>query len=220
MTEAARIIGIGGIKGGVGKTTIATNLVIDLSNKGHKVLLVDADEQESSTTFTRFRKEEEDIETTYTATQLKDRSIKTELPELAKSFDYVVLDVGGRDTSSLRNTMVIADILLLPFAPRSLDVWTAPTMQELVENAQDYNEKLKALAFINKADPSGTFNEETVELLENIERLTYIDTPIGNRKAFAYATNAFKSVVEMNEDKKAVNEMQSLYTRVLEELEG
>ena len=220
MTEAARIIGIGGIKGGVGKTTIATNLVIDLSNKGHKVLLVDADEQESSTTFTRFRKEEEDIETTYTATQLKDRSIKTELPELAKSFDYVVLDVGGRDTSSLRNTMVIADILLLPFAPRSLDVWTAPTMQELVENAQDYNEKLKALAFINKADPSGTFNEETVELLENIERLTYIDTPIGNRKAFAYATNAFKSVVEMNEDKKAVNEIQALYTRVLEELEG
>lgn len=219
MTEEAKIIGIGGIKGGVGKTTIATNLVIDLSNKGYKVLLVDADEQESSTTFTRFRKEEEDIETTYTATQLKDRSIKTELPELAKSFDYVVLDVGGRDTSSLRNTMVIADILLLPFAPRSLDVWTAPTMQELVENAQDYNEKLKALAFINKADPSGTFNEETVELLENIERLTYIDTPIGNRKAFAYATNAFKSVVEMNEDKKAVNEMQALYTKVLEELE-
>jgi len=131
----------------------------------------------------------------------------------------VFLDVGGRDTSSLRNAMVISDILLLPFAPRSLDVWTAPKMQELVEDAQAYNEGLKALAFLNKTDPSGTFNAETVELLESIEQLNYIDTPIGNRKAFAYATNAFKSVIEMNEDKKAVGEVKVLYKRILEELE-
>lgn len=220
MDEIAHIIAVGGIKGGVGKTTIATNLAIDLSNEGHRVLLVDADEQGSSTTFTRFRKDTDEIETKYVTMQLRDSSIKTELPEFAKAYDYVILDVGGRDTSSLRNTMVIADILLLPFPPRSLDVWTAPTVQELVENAQVYNEGLKALAFLNKADPSGTMNEDTIELLETVERLTYIDTPVGDRKAFAHATNAFKSVLEMNSDQKAVNEVKALYKRISEELQG
>jgi len=86
----AKIIGVGGIKGGVGKTTIATNLAIDFSNDGNKVLLVDADEQESSTTFTSFRKASPDIETTYTTAQIRDRSIKTEIPELAQKFQNLL----------------------------------------------------------------------------------------------------------------------------------
>ena len=42
---------IGGIKGGSGKTTIATNLAIWLAQKETDVLLVDADEQETATDF-------------------------------------------------------------------------------------------------------------------------------------------------------------------------
>lgn len=43
----AEIITIASRKGGVGKTTIAINMVVALSNKG-KTLLVDADEQQSA----------------------------------------------------------------------------------------------------------------------------------------------------------------------------
>jgi chromosome partitioning protein len=41
----------GGIKGGSGKTTIATNLAVHLSNKGRDVLFVDADDQGSAHEF-------------------------------------------------------------------------------------------------------------------------------------------------------------------------
>ena len=42
---------IGGIKGGSGKTTVATNLTVWLSSQGRDVLLVDADDQETATDF-------------------------------------------------------------------------------------------------------------------------------------------------------------------------
>jgi chromosome partitioning protein len=45
------IINVGGIKGGTGKTIVATNLSVWLSKKKMDVLLVDADEQETSKDF-------------------------------------------------------------------------------------------------------------------------------------------------------------------------
>ena len=41
------ILTCGGIKGGVGKTTIATNFACIAAGQGSKVLLVDADDQEN-----------------------------------------------------------------------------------------------------------------------------------------------------------------------------
>lgn len=45
----ARTISILNMKGGVGKTTISTNLAIELFRKGFKVLLIDIDPQFNST---------------------------------------------------------------------------------------------------------------------------------------------------------------------------
>ena len=52
------IIVCGGIKGGTGKPTVASNLAA-LRSRTHDVLLVDADEQESITIFTGIRKSEQ-----------------------------------------------------------------------------------------------------------------------------------------------------------------
>ena len=49
------IIVVGGIKGGSGKTTVATHLAILRAQAGHDVLLIDADDQETATDFTILR---------------------------------------------------------------------------------------------------------------------------------------------------------------------
>ena len=49
---------IGGIKGGSGKTTVATNLTVLLAADGRDVLLVDADDQETASDFTVWRNNE------------------------------------------------------------------------------------------------------------------------------------------------------------------
>jgi len=41
--RSARILSVGGGKGGIGKSLVATNLAIELSRRGEKVVLVDAD---------------------------------------------------------------------------------------------------------------------------------------------------------------------------------
>lgn len=52
------IIAVANVKGGAGKTTLATNLAIARAIAGRDVLLVDADNQGSSADFTALRTEQ------------------------------------------------------------------------------------------------------------------------------------------------------------------
>ena len=49
------ILTVGGIKGGSGKTTVATNLACIAAAQNADVLLVDADDQETASDFTAVR---------------------------------------------------------------------------------------------------------------------------------------------------------------------
>ena len=64
------IVVCGGIKGGSGKTTVAINLAVIRALDGYDVLLVDADDQETATDFTRQRNERTGDQAGYTSTQL------------------------------------------------------------------------------------------------------------------------------------------------------
>jgi cellulose biosynthesis protein BcsQ len=68
---------------------------------------------------------------------------------LAEKYDEIVIDVGGRDTRSLRAALTVADAILIPFQPRSVDLWTASQIGALVAEARHVNERLRALAILN-----------------------------------------------------------------------
>ncbi len=51
---------VGSIKGGSGKTIVATSLTVLLASAGRDVLVVDAEDQESATDFTAWRNERTD----------------------------------------------------------------------------------------------------------------------------------------------------------------
>ena len=74
---------VGGIKGGSGKTTVATNLAVLLNHAGRDVLLVDADDQESATDFTTWRSETLLGNVGYTAVQLSGVNVRREVAALA-----------------------------------------------------------------------------------------------------------------------------------------
>ncbi len=206
------IVVVGGIKGGSGKTTIATNLAVMRSLGGSDVLLIDADDQETASDFTILRNERLAVEATYTSIKLTGQAVRTETLRLVDKYAEIIIDTGGRDTTSQRAALTVADVLLVPFAPRSFDVWTLEKVAELVVDMRAANPGLRAYVFINRADPSGRDNDEAAEVLRGTDGLEFISTPIGTRKAFGNAAAQGLAVGELRpQDSKAVQEIEVLY---------
>ncbi len=209
------IVVVGGIKGGSGKTTVATNLTVLCSVNGRDALLIDADDQETSTDFTALRNEQLANGAGYTNIKLTGASVRNETQRLAGKYDEIIIDTGGRDTTSQRAALTIADVLLVPFVPRSFDVWTLDKVANLVGEIRVVNPKLKAFAFLNRTDARGHDNDEAAEYLREGGEIEFINVPIGARKAFANAAANGLGVVELKPaDPKANEEMLKLYEQV------
>ena len=206
------IITVGGIKGGSGKTTVATNLAVIRSQQGFDVLLIDADDQETSSDFTILRNERRPDGAGYTSIKLTGPAVRTETLRLREKYDDIVIDAGGRDTTSQRAALSVSDFVLVPFVPRSFDVWTLEKVDALVSEMQTANARLKAYTFLNRADARGQDNEDAADVLKNTEALTFIDTPLGTRKAFSNAAADGLAVTELRPpDTKAKEEIMVLY---------
>ncbi len=204
------ILVVGGIKGGSGKTTLATNLTV-LRSRTHKVLLVDADEQRSASDWAEQR-EGLDIETSWSTIQLSGKSIYSQIQKMSSDYEDIIIDVGGRDTTSQRSALTIADVFLIPFKPRSLDIWTIGAVKSMISEIKVINPKLQCYAIINQADSKGTDNQEAIKVLSECTDLKCITKPIGQRKSFSNAAADGLGIFELkNSDKKALLELKALY---------
>ena len=209
------IIVSGGIKGGSGKSTIATNLAVVRASQGFDVLFVDADEQGTATIFTNIRNELKELLPQYTGIKLVGAAVRSELLKLIEKYDDIIIDVGGRDTTSQRAALSIADILLVPFVPRGFDVWTLGEISKVVEEMRIANPKLQAFSFLNRADSKGSDNSQASEALLENDILKFLDFPIGSRKAFGNAGVSGLAVTELKPaDVKANKEITKLFEYV------
>ena len=212
------IVTVGNTKGGVGKTTLAVHLAIARATAGRDVLLVDGDEQRTALTFTELRTERLGAPG-YTAVALDGPAIRTQVRLLAPKYDDVVIDVGGRNTGSLRAALTVSDVVLVPIQPRSFDLWAIDHMVTLVGEAKELNDDLRALVVINAADPQGSDNRDTAAALRDTPGMTVLPCTVGRRKAFPNAAAVGRTVLELGRDKdgKAITELmvvvRSVYAR-------
>lgn len=203
---------VGGIKGGSGKSTIATNLAIFMAKSFKDILLVDADDQRTASDFTLFRNELLNGKMDYTSIQLSGKAVRDQTLRLKSKYDHVIIDTGGRDTTSQRAAISIADVYLIPFFPRSFDIWTLEKVSSLIEEMSVVNPGLKSFSFINKADPIGKDNKEVAVFLSENKVIQYIDCCIGNRKSFSNASSQGLSITEIRpKDLKAIQEFTKMF---------
>ena len=200
----------GGIKGGSGKTTLSTNICVLQSLSGKRVLLVDADEQKSASDWAEHR-ESLEIDTSWTTISLFGSAVRSQILKMKDQYEEIIIDVGGRDTTSQRAALTVADNLIAPFQPRSLDVWTIGKLTELLEEVCIINPNLTAYAVINRADPVGQDNKEAFEIINETGSIICLEKMVCQRKAFGNASSEGKGVIEMQpQDKKAVDEIQAV----------
>ena len=206
------IITVGGIKGGSGKSTVATNLVVLRSLEGRDVLLVDADTQTTSSDFSLQRNNKTDGNAGFTCIKLAGQAVRTETLRLADKYQDIIIDTGGRDTTSQRAALTVSDILLAPFQPSSFDLWSLEQTELLYTEMQPANAKLKGYTFLNKAEPRGPDNEEAAEMLREVQALQFLDIALVYRKAYRTAAGRGLAVTEVKpRDDKAINEFMTLY---------
>ena len=203
------IITIANQKGGVGKTTLATNLAVVLANKG-SVVLVDADDQQSAVKWNDRRSENK------IPTEHHTGDLKKVLLNLQKKYDYVVLDVAGRDSLEYRSALQVADTLIVPTQPSQSDFDCIPFVFQMYNTYLEENPKLKPYLVINKA-PANTKSTEVAEavaVLKDVPDFKILNTIIRDRKQWRDASANGLSVAEMGSS-KAKDELNSFILEIL-----
>ena len=125
------VIVVANPKGGVGKSTLATNIAGYLAAKGHSVMLGDADRQQSSALWLSLRP----------ATARKITSWDVGIDKIAKppkGTTHVVLDTpAGLHGKLVTQVMTMADKIVVPLQPSVFDIFaTRAFLDELAAQAR------------------------------------------------------------------------------------
>lgn len=205
---------VAGIKGGVGKSTIAANLAVMAAASGRSVVLVDSDAQQTSATWAAARAGNAQAQHEVTTVSVIGDHIAGELRRLSVFADLVIVDAGARDTGTQRLALAVADLALLPLPPRGPDLWTLDNMAAALRDVRQLvNHGLVACVFVNRADPIGNDNAEAESAFaEHAADMTPAPARVGNRKGIATAHLAGLGAIEApRPDEKAVAELTALF---------
>ncbi len=124
------VVVIANPKGGVGKSTLSTQVAGYFASKGHKVMLGDADKQQSSRLWLGLRPE--------TANPISSWELDADqIAKPPKGTTHVVLDTpAGLHGRRFKDIMKLADKVLVPLQPSIFDMFaTRAFLDELAENA-------------------------------------------------------------------------------------
>ncbi|WP_236870163.1 AAA family ATPase [Candidatus Bandiella numerosa] len=214
----AQIIVIGGEKGGVGKSTIATNVAVELVSRGAKLMLIDSDPQKTSLNWVDRRNE---LNPTFSKIfgVSKEGNVREIIKELSTNYDIILLDASGRDSKSLRTALTICDKFYCPIKPSQADLETLPHVCELINVASDINDKLQSFAIISMASPNYKSNdhEEASHIINNLsDYLKLSKSIIMERKVYREALLQGKGITEMQND-KAISEIKNLVQEMINE---
>jgi chromosome partitioning protein len=122
------VIAVANPKGGVGKSTLATNLAGWLAHRGHAVMLGDTDRQHSSRQWLARRPHELPL--------IKGWELEgPELAKVPKGTTHMVLDTpAGMHGKRLDGLMRIVDKILIPLLPSEFDIGATEAFLDVLRN--------------------------------------------------------------------------------------
>jgi len=225
----AYVIAVLNQKGGVGKSTLSTNLATAYARRKQRVLLADADPQGTARNWRgtgsnsdKSRKAFPDVVGADTP-----EAIETATgPEVAGAFDVVVIDgppgvstgdAGGGSGEVTVAALKAADLVLIPVRPSGADLWATSDLAELVRARQDATgnggDSLDAAFVVTQADSRTNVAEEIGGALGKLG-LPALDARCGFRVAYTKALGQGLAVEDVKLGGKAAGEIEAIANEI------
>jgi chromosome partitioning protein len=210
----AKIIGLVQVKGGAGRSTIATNLAAILSKQG-KTILIDCDmPQGTSMSWYALRSAGKKADGLSLATARDHK----ELVELVQGFnqthDYIVLDAPPRIAEVTRVMLMLGDLLLIPLGASAAEIWATSDLLETIDEAKQKRPQLDYRILWNRYRSHTKSAKELSSAVHTELNAPELKTKLGYRVAYADALANGLSVIEWH-DKNAKSEVTALGEEII-----
>lgn len=211
-------------KGGVGKSTLTTNVAAALSRK-YRLLLLDTDSQGSSEDWGVARINKLRTKNAVRGFSKHYRGIKKasevtlDLEEIADSYDIVAVDTPGRNELVSLGVIAAANLVIIPLTPGNFSFWSSEVTRELIQKvAAARPADFAARLLLNMRDKRRKISNEAEKLLRELE-IPMMKTSIGNRNIFESSSEGL-SVSELaartESDREGQREMSELVAEIEE----
>jgi chromosome partitioning protein len=181
-------------KGGVSKSTTSIHFTYWLLKQGKRVLLVDADAQQSSS---QWVKGIEAVEVVCEVLSTPDELLE-KIPILAEQCDYLVVDGPASLSEATRAILFRTDLAIIPVQPSGVDLRSSADTMRLVAQAQSVRGgQPQAALFLSRAVKGTRLKEEAIALLEKNPGAVLLETTIHQKQAIADSSGQSATVWDM-----------------------
>lgn len=208
----ALVLTISNLKGGVGKTCVATNLAACIHRDGHDVVILDLDEQGTARDW-RDQAVDQDLDGP-PVLGMSGKQLKRDVERIASTHDVLVIDTPPRLGADARAAMIVSDLVIIPMTPGAEAAWALEQTRDALDEVRAIRPDLRAVVLFNQADFTRV-SQATNEVLKD-SGLDVFEVKLGRRVAFAEATMNGQGVIDYAPNSVAAREVREFTQAVLE----
>ena len=205
-----RVLSLLNQKGGVGKTTLATNLAVALSQAKMRVLFVDADPQGSGLDWSAARQGE----SPFPVVGIPKDTIHREMGKLGEGYDWVIIDGPPRVYPVAKSAIAASDIVIIPVQPSPYDVWAAKEIVDLITDVRVLKVDLKAAFAVNRKIVGTAIGRDVQKALSDYP-IEVLKASLCQRVGYAESAGAGLTVLETEPKGAAANEIRTLLKEIV-----
>lgn len=210
----SKVIGIIQVKGGAGRSTIATNLAGILSAEGKRVALIDCDmPQGTSASWAAIRLADKPDSLTV-ATASSHQELVAVVKRLDAEHDYLVLDGPPRIAEMTRAALILSHLSLIPLSASAAEIWATSDLLSTIHEAREVKPTVDARILWTRFRGSTKSAQELSAAAQSELGLKELRAKLGYRVAFSEALARGMTAAEWPERTARV-EMQSVAKEVI-----